>query len=93
MIIEEKDFKLEFDEGCKRFDFYLLHVVNAKNPEKRREEFKLEGYSMLLESIIPRVINYRLNKKLDVVTLKEYLSEYKKEFDEFKQTLKSLNLL
>lgn len=93
MIIEESDFKMEYDEGCNRFDFYLLQVINAKNPEKRREEFKLEGYSMLLESIIPRVINYRLNKKLDVVTLKEYLSEYKKEFDEFKQTLKSLNLL
>ena len=81
MIIQEEDFKLEYDEGCSKFDLYLMHVVNAKIPEKRKEEFKLDGYSMSLESSIRRIIKYRLNKKLDVVDLKTYLREYKNEQD------------
>lgn len=79
MIIEENDFKLEFDEGCYRFDLYLLHVVNAKSEDKRREEFKLDGYSMTLTSAIRRIILYRLNKKLDTVNLENYIKEYQNE--------------
>ena len=88
MKIQEEDFYLEFDEGSKRFDLYLLQVINAKDPKKRREEFKIEGHTMLLESAIKKVINYRLNKKLDVTDLKTYLQEWKKESDKLTYLLK-----
>lgn len=92
MIIEENDFKLEFDDGCYRFDLYLLHIVNAKSDEKRREEFKLEGYSMTLTSAIRRIILYRLNKKLDVVSLENYLKEYKNEAERISSVFREYSL-
>jgi len=85
MTIEESDFKLEYDEGCDKFDLYLLYTINAKNEEKRREELKLEGYSMDLTSCINRIIRYRLKKKLDIVDLKTYIKEYQDECKEIKQ--------
>lgn len=88
MKIQEEDFYLEFDEGSKRFDLYLLQVINAKDPKKRREEFKIDGYTMQLDSALKKVINYRLNKKLDVTDLKTYLQEWKKESDKLTYLLK-----
>lgn len=79
MTIEEADFRLEFDEGCSFFDLYLMHVINAKDAAKRREELKLEGYSLTLDTALNRIIKYRLNKKLDVVDLKTYVKEFKDE--------------
>ncbi len=46
MIIEEEDFKLEQHESYDRYDLELMYVVNAKDAEKRREEFKNAGYAM-----------------------------------------------
>ena len=92
MIIEEKDFKLEFDEGCFKFDLYLLHTVNAKIEEKKRDEFKLHGYSMTLESAIRHIILYRLNKKLDVVSLQNYIKEYQNEVKEISTIFREYNL-
>lgn len=88
MIIEESDFKLEYEENSNWFDLYLLHVVNPKDPEKRREEFKIAGYGMPIDSAIRRIINYRLNKKLDVTTLKEYLQEYRNQLKEIEKLVK-----
>lgn len=79
MVIEESDFKLEYDEGCSFFDLYLMHTVNAKDESKKREELKLKAYSITLESAINHIIKYRLNKRLDVTDLKTYISEYKNE--------------
>lgn len=92
MVIQESDFKLEYDEGCSFFDLYLMHVVNAKIPEKRREEFKLDGYSMPLENALQRVIKYRLNKKLDVVDLKTYITAYRDECRKITEVFGELSL-
>ena len=89
MIIEEKDFKLSQIDSFDRFDLELLYVVNAKNPEKRREEFKTEGYSMSLEVCLQRIINYRLSNKQDVYSLKEYLKEYRNERIELENLIKN----
>ena len=59
MVIEESDFKLEYEENSNKFDLYLLHTINAKDEEKRRDEFKIDGYGVSLESAIKRIINYR----------------------------------
>ena len=79
MVIEESDFKLEYEENSNKFDLYLLHIINAKDEDKRREEFKIDGYGISLESAIKRIINYRLEKRLNVTTLKDYLLQYKEE--------------
>ena len=73
MIIEEKDFKLSQIDSFDRFDLELLHIINAKNSEKRREEFKIEGYSMSLETCLQRIINYRLSNKQDVYYINIHL--------------------
>jgi hypothetical protein len=84
MEIIEKDFKLEYDEGCHKFDLYLLKIVNAKSDEKRREEFKLEGYSMNLSSALSIVIKERLAKKQDIYSISQYIKEFTKEINELK---------
>lgn len=79
MIIEESDFKLEFDDNHSRFDLSLLRVINAKIPDKRREEFEIDAYGIDLDSALKRIINYRINKRSETITLKQYLEEYRKE--------------
>lgn len=84
MTIEEEDFKLEFNEWNSKFDLYLMQVINAKDPEKRREEFKQHGYGMSIESCFRTIVTYRINRDKDVITLKEYVQSYKKEVDSLK---------
>ncbi len=87
MTIEEKDFTLEYNDTNSKFDLYLLHVVNAKDETKRREELKIEGYGMSLESCFRNIINYRIDKNHEILSLKEYIEEYRKEKDELMRVL------
>lgn len=87
MVIQEKDFLLEYDEDNNRFDLSLLYVKNAKNPEKRVEEFKIYGYGMTLDSCLSTIINIRISKKFTVLTLKEYLKEYRELVSEVRALL------
>lgn len=66
-------------EHSVHFDLKLLHKVGGKNP---REEYRDVGYGMPLETAVKKCIQYGLSKKLDVVSLKEYLAEYKKMAEE-----------
>ena len=79
MVIEGEDYKIEFDEEHSLFDLYLVKVINAKDAEKRREELVSYGYGMPFDHVLRKIINYRLNKKHDVLDLKLYLSEFKEE--------------
>ena len=88
MVIEESDFKLEYEENSNKFDLYLLHIINAKDEDKRREEFKIDGYGISLESAILRIINNRLEKRLNVTTLKDYLLQYKEELKNIENLIK-----
>ena len=88
MVIEESDFKLEYEENSNKFDLYLLHIINAKDEDKRREEFKIDGYGISLESAIKRIINYRLEKRLNVTTLKDCLLQYKEELKNIENLIK-----
>jgi hypothetical protein len=75
MILEAEDYRMECSRD--RFDLYLLKTINAKDEEKRREEFVLEGYDMTFETCLKVIIYYRLEKKLDITDIKTFLKEYK----------------
>ena len=83
-MIEGDDFKLEYLPEHSKFDLYLLKTINAKNADKKREEFVLAAYGVSEESALKRIIRYRLNKREKTFTFEEYLSEFKKLFEEIK---------
>lgn len=79
MIIQGNFYRIEpINDTSPLWDLYLLRKVNSKtNP---REEFKLEGYGMPLDSAIGRIIRYAINSKYgkdEITTLKEYLNVFK----------------
>lgn len=80
MIIQEEDFKLELnDSSFDRYSLELMYVVNAKDPVKRREEFKEAGFDMTLETCLNKIINYRISRKQEVYTFHSYMAAYKAE--------------
>ena len=79
MIIEEKDFILEYIDDHDCFDLSLLKVKNAKDASKRREEFEIVAYGVSFESAMKRIINYRVSKKSDTFTPRQYINEFKQE--------------
>ena len=79
MVIEETDFKLEIADDNLTYDLSLLYVINAKDIEKRREEFKTTDYNLQLETCLRKIINYRLSKRIDVTSFAEYVEEFKDE--------------
>ena len=87
MVIEEEDFKMELVEDSNRYDLYTIYVVNAKIPEKRREELKLIGYAMSIEKCIDLIIMNRLKKKKEIYSLKEFISEYKEETKKLRDSI------
>lgn len=88
MVIEESDFKLtSIDNSSPLFDLELLYTVN-KGKANERNEFKNEAYGISLESALKRIISYRLNLKYDVLTLREYLANYKEELEKLKDICK-----
>jgi len=90
MKIEGEDYMLEYDEDCNRFDLYINYIKNAKNPEKRSEELKLYGYGMPLDHCIKKIINYRISKNKETLTLQDYLVQFKKESDKLVNLTKLL---
>lgn len=91
MVIEGEDYKLQYDSDHDRFDLYLLKVINAKDPEKRREEFVLYGYSMHLDSCLKKIINYRINKGNHTLDLKTYLEQYHTFVKALQNIVKTVN--
>lgn len=87
MVIEGSFYKITpINEHSQFFDLELLYEIGGKNP---RKEFKVASYGITLEAAIQRIINFAVRNKLpEIVTLKEYLDEYKKEFNSIKSELK-----
>ena len=76
MVIQGDFFQLiPSNEHSLVFDLKLLYKVKGKNP---REEYKDAGYGLSLESAIKKCIQYALSNKFEVLSLKEYLDEFKK---------------
>lgn len=76
MVIQGDFFRLTpVSEHSLSFDLDLLYKIKGKNP---REEYKNAGYGLPLEAAVKKCIQYALSQKFEVLTLKEYLDEYKK---------------
>lgn len=90
MIIEEEDFRLEScgDSNC-RFDLEIIKTIKPKGGEPR-QEMKIMGYGMSLLSCMKHIINSRIERKKDVLTLKEYLRFYKEETDKIESLFKNI---
>lgn len=79
MIIEEKDFRLiPVSDSSTLFDLELLYTIKPKGKEIR-QEFKNIAYGISLELAIKKVIQYRISCNHDIISLGNYLSEFKKE--------------
>ena len=76
MAIIQGDFfqLIPVNEHSLKFDLKLLYKVGGKNP---REEYKDAGYGLSLETAIKKCIQYAINQKFEVLSLKEYLDEFK----------------
>lgn len=86
MIIEENDFRLEsVTDSDLMFDLELLHTVKPKGGEER-QEFKIDGYGLPLESAIKHIVQYRISKgnKEGSLTMSRYLEEFKKIYKDVK---------
>lgn len=88
MVIEESDFRLtSVNEYSTKWDLELLYIVRPKGKEARTE-FKVVAYGLPLESALKRIINFRIsNKHQDVLSLKDYLKEYKNQLNQLNHLL------
>lgn len=87
MVIEGDVYKLTpTSEHCVNFTLELLYNIGGKNP---RKEFKIAGYGYSLEGAIKAIIAFKIsdNHKDDVITLKQYLNEFKQISEEIKQEI------
>nr|DAX08853.1 MAG TPA: hypothetical protein [Bacteriophage sp.] len=85
MVIEGSFYRLTpISDSSPFFDLELLYDIGGKNP---RKEFKIEGYGYPLEVAIDRCCRYAASKKFnkeEIVTLKQYLDEFKKAKEEIR---------
>lgn len=87
MTIEGPFYKIvPVDDHSVFFDLYLLYDVGGKNP---RQEFKVASYGVSLENAIKSIIRHAVYKKYKdtIITLKQYLDEYKSQKQDIKSTL------
>lgn len=85
MVIQGNFFQLTpVSEHSLLWDLKLLYKIGGKNP---REEYKEAGYGLTLDTAIKKCINYALNQRFEVLSLKEYLDEFKKLQEEIKLQL------
>lgn len=90
MVIQGEFFRLTpTSEHSTSFDVELLYKIKGKNS---REEFKIAGYGVPLDSAIRKCIQYGLSNRFEVLTLKEYLAEYKKMAEEIGLQLKQSSI-
>lgn len=85
MIIQGDFYQLTpVNEHSLFFDLKLLYEIKGKNP---RKEYKDAGYGLTLTSAIKKCIQYALSNKFEVLSLKEYLDEFKKMQEELERQL------
>ena len=75
MVIQGDFYQLiPVNEHSLLFDLKLLYKVKGKNP---REEYKDAGYGLSLESDLKKCVQYAISNKFEVLSLKEYLEEFR----------------
>lgn len=91
MEIVEKDFKLTpVSEDSYFFDLELLQVIKPRGKESR-EEFKISGYGLTLDTAIKKIAMNRVckNHKDEAINLKQFYTEFK---EEIKDLIKSCQI-
>ena len=75
MVIQGEFYQLiPVNEHSLLFDLKLLYKVKGKNP---RDEYKDAGYGLSLESALKKCVQYAISNKFEVLSLKEYLEEFR----------------
>ena len=90
MIIEDIDYRLtQINENSLLWDLELLHTIKPKGKESR-QEFKISGYGLTLESAMKKVVAYRIhNRHLDsAMQMKDFIQELNNEVKNLKETWK-----
>ena len=96
MKITYKNYILESEDIAKT-KFTLLKKVkteifekftDTKGTGKFRDETKILGYSFTLEGAIQHILKLELANKDDIITLKEYIKQYKEEVVKITNILK-----
>lgn len=90
MIIEEKDFRIIFNE-----DHYVLYLLKSKKEikEDSSDTFKIGGYFVNLRNAIKRAYKFRTDKKYPGKELSETIKLDVKEYMELESRLfKSLKI-
>mgnify|MGYP003292524521 CR=1 FL=1 len=86
MVIQGDFFRLTpVNEHSLQYDLELLYKIKGKNP---REEYKDAGYGLSLETAIKKCIQYAITQKFEILSLKQYLEEYRKIQQDIEQMLK-----
>lgn len=93
MIIEGEFYKITpANESSNFFDLELLYDIKGKNA---RKEFKIAGYGMPMTRVLQHIIRHAVNNKFgeeEVVSLKQYLEEYKQQYESIKREITNLGL-
>lgn len=84
MIIEEPDFRLTSDTYGSHWDVEVKVTVRPRNGEPR-EDWKVLAYGCQMPFAIRKVMGYRLEKKKETYTLKEFMEAFKTELDNIKK--------
>lgn len=93
MIIEGEFYKITpANESSNFFDLELLYDIKGKNA---RKEFKVVGYGMPMTRVLQHIIRHAVNNKFgeeEIVSLKQYLEEYKQQYESIKREITNLGL-
>ena len=80
MIITYLDYKLEQSEHApSRFDLIRKTIRTKRESEETYETDDIVGHGYLLENAIENIIYLEIKKKNEILTLKEFLNEFRKE--------------
>jgi hypothetical protein len=92
MEIKYKNYTAKEADG--RFDLYVTKKLKAKADTKnlkQGEEYDFEdclGYGFSFESMALRIISYEIAENNDVLTIQEYIEQFKKIKEEVFNVLK-----
>ena len=81
MVIEGANYKLtSIDDNSPFWDLELLKTIKSKtNP---RTEFVNAGYGLTIESAIRRIVKFTICSNHDSLSLKEYIKEFNRIYNE-----------
>lgn len=88
MEIRYKNYRIIPTEAAPgNFDLQEIVTRKSKADNSEYEGFNDKGYGMKFDSCINKIIHIELMKKNEILTLQEFLREFKKESEQLNQEL------